>query len=103
MLLLAGFAVNAHADVLGSVSEGQLYARATCAECHSVEPVTDDISPNYAAPRFMDIANTPGMTERALGVSLQTPHETMPDLIIPEEDRDDIIAYIMSLKIENPL
>lgn len=88
---------------MGAPAEGQRYARSHCAECHSVEPVTDDMSPNYAAPRFIDIANTPGMTERALAVSMQTPHETMPDLIIPESDRDDLIAYIMSLKDGKPL
>lgn len=102
-VLLALTPVSASADQLGTASEGQLYARTHCAECHSVEPVTDEMSPNYAAPRFIDIANTPGMTERALVVSLQTPHETMPDLIIPERDRDDLIAYIMSLKDVKPL
>lgn len=102
-IALAFASLPAAADQLGTASEGQLYARAHCAECHAVEPMADDLSPNYAAPRFVDIANTPGMTERALVVSLQTPHETMPDLIIPEQHRDDLIAYIMSLKVANPL
>lgn len=103
VIAFASMALPAAADQLGTASEGQLYARTHCAECHAIEPMTDDLSPNYAAPRFVDIANTPGMTERALVVSLQTPHETMPDLIIPEDNRDDLIAYIMSLKVQNPL
>lgn len=102
-LLMSLTPFAASAEQLGDVDRGQLYARAHCAECHSVEPVTGDMSPNYASPRFVDIANTPGMTERALAVSLQTPHETMPDLIIPEQDRDDLIAYILSLKLADPL
>lgn len=101
LLIFAPFAAGA--EQLGDANQGQLYARAHCAECHSVESVTDDMSPNYAAPRFVDIANLPGMTERALAVSLQTPHETMPDLIIPEQDRDDLIAYVLSLKHADPL
>lgn len=97
--ILLGLApLSAQAESLGNVGEGQAYARAHCAECHAVEQASDDISPDFAAPRFVDVANTPGMTERALAVWLQTSHPTMPDLIIPEADRDNLIAYIMSLK-----
>lgn len=102
-LLLASLPLSARAEQLGDAGKGQIYARTHCAECHAVEPAADDISPDFAAPRFADVANTPGMTERALAVWLQTSHPTMPDFIIPEADRDDIIAYIMSLKIASPL
>ena len=47
---------------------------------------------------FAVVANTPGMTERAIVVWLQTSHPTMPNFMIPEEARDDLVAYIMSLK-----
>ena len=102
-VLLVVLPLSAEADALGKVGEGLAYARAHCAECHAVEQASDDISPDFAAPRFVDVANTPGMTERALAVWLQTSHPTMPDLIIPESDRDNLIAYIMSLKIAPPL
>jgi hypothetical protein len=59
---------------------------------------TDDFSPNLDAPDFSEVANTPGMTERALLVWLQTSHPTMPDFMIPAEVRDNLVAYIMSLK-----
>ncbi len=83
---------------VGDVEQGRLYARAHCGECHGVERQEEDFSPNADAPDFSVVANTPGMTERALAVWLQTSHPTMPNLIIPEEARDDVIAYIMSLK-----
>lgn len=101
--LLASLLCAAQAEQLGNASKGQSYARSHCAECHAVEQASDDISPDFAAPRFVDVANTPGMTARALAVWLQTSHPTMPNFIIPETERDDVIAYIMSLKVDPPL
>lgn len=89
----------AQSQQFGDVKEGLAYARAHCAECHGVEVSKDDFSPNIAAPDFSEVANTPGMTERALAVWLQTSHPTMPNFLIPEDARDNLIAYIMSLKI----
>lgn len=89
----------AEAQKIGDAGEGLAYARAHCAECHGIEPAKDDFSPDAAAPDFSVVANTPGMTERALVVWLQTSHPTMPNLIIPPEARDNVIAYIMSLKV----
>ena len=84
------------ADV-GNVREGLIYARAHCGECHAVES-SDEISPDIHAPNFVSVANTPGMTERALVVWLQTSHPTMPNIILPPDQRDNVVAYIMSLK-----
>ena len=47
---------------------------------------------------FKAIANTPGMTPTALAVWFQTSHPTMPNFILAPEDRDDVIAYIVSLR-----
>jgi mono/diheme cytochrome c family protein len=87
-----------HAQPLGDVAEGRAYAKAHCGECHGVEASKDDFSPNPDAPDFSAVANTPGMTERALAVWLQTPHPSMPNFIIPPEVRDNLIAYILTLK-----
>ncbi|MDQ8700663.1 cytochrome C [Hyphomicrobium sp. LHD-15] len=89
--------VAANAATAGNAADGERYAKAHCAECHTVDK-SGEISPDFAAPRFVDVANTPGMTERAIAVWLQTSHPTMPDLMIPEPVRDSLIAYIMSLK-----
>jgi hypothetical protein len=60
----------------------------------------DEFSPNLDAPRFAIVANVPGTTARALVVWLQTSHPTMPNLMIEPDDRDNVVAYIMSLREE---
>lgn len=100
-ILTAMLASPATAEELGNASRGLTYARVHCAECHAVEG-SDELSPNFAAPAFSTVANTPGMTDRALAVWLVTSHPEMPNLMIPEPDRDDLIAYIMSLKVMPP-
>jgi mono/diheme cytochrome c family protein len=102
-LILAALATfsalgSAHAEQLGNADEGLAYARAHCGECHGVEAHREDFSPNVDAPDFAVVANTPGMTERAIAVWLQTPHPSMPNFMIPEDVRDDLVAYILSLK-----
>lgn len=97
-LLTFTAAAPAQSQQLGNVQAGLAYARAHCGECHGVEKANGDFSPNIDAPDFSEVANTPGMTERALIVWLQTPHPTMPNFMIPENVRDDLVAYIMSLK-----
>lgn len=98
--LLAAVAVVAGATIasaqdVGDPAKGLRLARQLCAECHAVEagqrvPVT--------APTFKAIANTPGMTAMALTIFFRTPHRDMPNLVLPNDDRDDVIAYILSLK-----
>ena len=39
-----------------------------------------------------------GMTATALNVWLQTSHPTMPNIVLTETNRDNVIAYITSLK-----
>jgi len=88
---------TASAVELGDATRGLDYASRVCAECHLV----DDQGPysvNPDAPSFKEIANTAGMTGTAIKVWLQTSHPTMPDLIIPAQDTDDLIAYILSLR-----
>jgi mono/diheme cytochrome c family protein len=96
-LLLAPAA--ALAEDPGDPARGLTFARKHCAECHGVEGA-DDISPEVDAPNFAGVANTQGMTARALVVWLQTSHPTMPNLMLEADDRDDVVAYIMSLKGE---
>ncbi|MGE0056325.1 MAG: c-type cytochrome [Hyphomicrobium sp.] len=80
----------------GDVSAGLKYAKSVCAECHGVE-ARDKASPDDKAPTFKAISNTSAMTGRALAVWLQSPHPSMPQIIVPPEKRDDVIAYILSL------
>ena len=85
----------AQAQETGNVEAGHAYAKKVCAECHAVERgETDYLNP----PSFQNVANSPGITERALAVWLQNPHPNMPDFILDEADMKNVIAYIMSLK-----
>jgi mono/diheme cytochrome c family protein len=91
------FPLSVNAQEPGDPRAGLAFARANCAECHAVK-ATEEKSPNPKAPTFASVAKTPGMTGRALAVWLQTSHPTMPNFIVPGEDRDNVIAYIMSLR-----
>ncbi len=58
-----------------------------------------DLSPDLKAPRFKNVANTPGMTPTALMVWLQNAnHPTMPNLMIRGQELRNVAAYILSLK-----
>ena len=94
LFLASGFA---RAEEVGKIELGHAYALQHCAECHAVEGA-DEMSPNVDAPNFTIVANTKGMTARALAVWLVTSHPTMPNLMIGAEDRDNVIAYITSLR-----
>jgi len=89
-------ASGAGAVEVGNPERGLDYARRICASCHAVEPGTTFLFSDI--PSFEDIANSEGMSPRALVVWLTTSHPNMPDLIIPPDDMDDVIAYIMSLR-----
>ncbi len=82
---------------LGNAESGHDYARKVCAGCHAVEKGAS-VSPTADVPSFQDVADTHGMSPRALAVWLQSPHPNMPDLILPPDDMDNVIAYIMSLR-----
>jgi mono/diheme cytochrome c family protein len=77
--------------------KGRALAQRFCAECHAVGKRNVN-SPNPEAPSFTGVASTPGMTAMALNVFFQTPHRAMPNLILKTDQKNDIIAYMMSLK-----
>jgi len=96
-LLALASLINASSAVeVGNPERGLDYARRVCADCHAVEPGTTFLFSDI--PSFQDVANSEGMSPRALVVWLTTSHPNMPDLIVPPDDMDDVIAYIMSLR-----
>jgi mono/diheme cytochrome c family protein len=97
---LAGMAItvgNLSAQEVGNPSQGFKLAHTLCAECHLVDELPGQQSPNLIAPTFEHIANTPGMNSAALTAALRTSHESMPNIIIKGSDLSDVIAYILSL------
>jgi mono/diheme cytochrome c family protein len=95
VLLLASLAATtAQAQ---NPQQGATSANDVCGRCHAVRGGQAS-SPNGRAPTFTELANTPGMTAAALNVALTTPHAGMPMFVLTPEQRQDIIAYILSLK-----
>ena len=86
----------ADAQEPGNAGRGFAYAQGQCSGCHAVQ--TGQLSPRPPIATFKQIANTPGMNRMALMVWFQSPHPNMPNLILEPGDRDDIIAYIVSLR-----
>lgn len=76
---------------------GRDAAERICASCHAISPF-DAVSPSPNATAFREIADKAFWTRTALLVWFQTPHPTMPNLILDLDDKDDIIDYILSLK-----
>ena len=88
LLLLAIFR-SALAQQLGDPVAGERLAAADCATCHSAQRL---------APSFTTIAAMPSTTQTSLGVFLQTSHASMPNLILSTADRNNLTAYILSLR-----
>jgi mono/diheme cytochrome c family protein len=80
----------------GDIAAGARFAEAQCARCHAVRKGQTQ-SPNRAAPAFQDIAGSPGLTATAVRIWLQSPHPSMPNVKLSEEDKDNVIAYLLSL------
>lgn len=89
---------SAYAQNTGDAARGLTYTQAHCARCHTVDGRQKDQPPVLGIATFEEIANSPGMTARALAVWFQSPHPRMPNLVLDPADRDDVIAYITSLK-----
>ncbi len=90
---LTGEAAAQEADI----AAGKAYAEQVCAACHAVL-ANEQISPLPEAPTFQSVAETPGMTEMALTVWLQSSHPTMPNIVLTQDETRNVVAYIRSLK-----
>src|SRR5579863_2945926 len=72
---------------------GRQTAAALCVPCHQTGEMRRD-----GPPSFVDIANMPSTTALSLKVFLRSNHNRMPNLIIPDSETDDLIAYILNLR-----
>jgi mono/diheme cytochrome c family protein len=82
---------------IGNAKKGAEFADVACYQCHAVR-MGQKRSPNHQAPSFSHMAADPRITSMALRVWFQTPHPTMPNLVLREYDKENLIAYILSLK-----
>jgi mono/diheme cytochrome c family protein len=90
LILLTSWSVQA--QKLGDPAAGQRLAETSCMECHSPANVPP------RAPAFSAIAAMPSTTALSLGVFLRTSHPSMPNFELSSSERDDVIAYILSLR-----
>ena len=80
----------------GDPVKGLAYAKDVCADCHAVG-AGQKVSPNIKAPPFEAIAHSKLVTMREITAWLQSSHPDMPDLLVPHDKREDVIAYLKSL------
>ena len=80
-----------------SPAAGKQLAKEWCAACHVVEKGQID-STSTSAPTFFEVADNPATTEMSLRAFFATPHEQMPNFQLTNEQTDNIIAYILSLR-----
>jgi mono/diheme cytochrome c family protein len=89
--------VTSEAAEIGDSEKGVAIADDVCSGCHAIRK-GQFLSPDSMAPTFVRIATTSGMTGIALNVALMTPHGGMPMFRLSTEQKEDLIAYILSLK-----
>lgn len=94
---IASFPALAVSAQLGDVQRGRTYATEVCAQCHAVAPDATK-SPRADATPFAVIAQVSGLNHLALTAFLQTTHAEMPNLVVVGQERDDLVAYILSLR-----
>jgi mono/diheme cytochrome c family protein len=94
--LLAIAASPVHAQA-GDPQVGLALAERVCSACHAIRSGQIRL-PNSRAPTFLEFATMPGMTVAALTVALTTPHAGMPLFELAAAEREDVIAYILSLR-----
>ena len=96
-LLLAGGHASAQ-ELPGDPEAGAEVARGVCAACHVV--ADDQMVDPGTGPSFFEVAEHPATTALSLRAFLQTPHATMPNLMLTPQETDDVISYLLTLKGE---
>jgi mono/diheme cytochrome c family protein len=84
-------------DLPGNVSAGKQIAATWCAACHLIDTKVVVID---SVPDFYAIANLESTTALSLKVFLQTSHNKMPNFQLTQDETDNVIAYILSMKKE---
>src|SRR5579862_5588540 len=87
----------------GDLAAGRALALQTCAACHLVGTTQTVPDGTKHAPAFSSVANMPSVTARSLYVFLNSPHPSMPNLILSGKEAKDVIAYILSLRTRRSL
>ena len=96
---LGAGAATAAETIEGDAAKGRDFALENCARCHIVAKQQQPPTPPVpTAPSFLKLATDPEVTPFYLRAFFRTPHRNMPDIILKTDERDDVIAYILSLR-----
>jgi cytochrome c len=98
-VVLFGFASTAHAQaLLPAQQRGFTFVRVHCAQCHSIDKVTE--SPLKIAPPFRTLHQRYPVEslEEALGEGIVTGHPTMPEFRLDPGQVGDVIAFLKTLQ-----
>ena len=108
LALSAGLLSPARAAMAGAdqIAAGREFARRVCGACHVVTPQGGEF-PVLSPPGqgFAVLAQRPQLTEPALRDFLTSnhggmgPHEAMPNPRLADYQIDEIVAFMMSLKV----
>ena len=84
-----------------AADQGKVFARASCAGCHSIERYGH--SPNPNSPPFPAIANQEGLTSETLTTWLRGAHNypREMDFYLQEREVDALAAYMLTLRNPN--
>jgi len=106
LLGLASVAVLTSCALFQTDAErGRHVADKWCSECHRIAPDQPSgmraghvLPPSIAAPSFMDVAAKPSVTVESLDHFLREVHLPMPTYRLRDDERAEVIAYILSLR-----
>lgn len=84
-----------------SPARGEELASKLCANCH-VLPGGNPAAVPAGVPTFRAIANKPGQTGDHIVEILIMPHAPMPDLQMTRDEILDILAYLESIRTDQP-
>ena len=79
----------------GAIARGEAVAAQWCATCHAIG---GDTSAEYGAPGFVEIANRAQLERATLRAFLDGDHFPMTTYRLFPAERDDVAAYIASLR-----
>lgn len=95
---LAWLLPPALAQMSPEVQRGLTFVRTNCAQCHSVDRISD--SPLRIAPPFRDLHKRYPVEDLAesLAEGIRTGHPSMPEFKLDPGQIGDVIAYLKTLE-----
>lgn len=79
-------------------ARGKAVVAQWCAECHAIPDRRDPPDRAGEGPSFREIADRPGRDARYLAAFLREDHFPMTTYRLFDQEREDVVAYIISLR-----